>query len=299
VVNEPSHIPPPVTRHPSRPCARAGDWSAYVPLVRRAVARAARRYRLSRPAQADLESDAWLKLLEREPAILRRLRRARHPEAYLTRLAQNLVLDQHNAERGKWRPAASAQRHGADAVLADRLISRDRLPYDAAFEWLKCARPSMTDQQIASALCAASPRGGRHFLGLPALERVESPAPGPDEVYQLAESGLEIARVKAALRRAVQSLSDQERELVLDRYARGRRVADVGLARQLPAKPLYRRYSILLRRLRTELEAAGFDQIRIQHLLRQRHADWSRDDSCVVGALWEQRADRPRPALRA
>lgn len=268
------------------------DCEQWLAPVDRAVHRAARRYRLSTSDADDLRSDVWLKLLARRGRILRKLRTVSRTDTYLAKVACNLVLDKQNAEWGKWRPSAAARRGGAEAVLIDRLTTRDGLSQDAAEAWLRCARPG--------AAIAAGPgatnrpvRHGRRFVALEALDDLVSTERSPFDAWLASESAEDHARLRAALARAVRALSVADRGLLTQRYVWKMSVADIAVAEGIAAKPLYRYFETLLRNVRQELAAAGFDRAATRRMLGMDHLDW---DCGLDGAVVSIRLQPKRSA---
>lgn len=266
------------------------DCERYVGPVQVAVRRAGRRYRLSPCDMDDLQSEVWVKLLARRGRILRKLRAVSHVETYLARVAANLVLDRQNAERGKWRPSAAVRRAGTDAVLIDRLMTRDGMSSDAVDEWLRCARPAARPASDLAALIARADRRPRRFIGIDGLSELASTERSPFDASCRSESARDRARVKGALARALQRLPARDRELLIERYARRTTVAEIAARAGVEAKPLYRYFGTLLRNIRQELAEAGVDRAVALRLLADDGADWD----CGLDSEIVPRTMRPR-----
>ena len=88
------------------------------------------------------EFSSWvrLRLLEGDSAILRKFAGRSSPRTFLMTVIKRLYLDWRNKEWGKWRPSTAARRQGTVAIELERLVLRDRLPFDEAVEHLVFAR---------------------------------------------------------------------------------------------------------------------------------------------------------------
>ena len=285
------------------------DYTEYLKPVRTAVRRVAQRCRLSPADAEDLHSEVWLKLLAGEGRLVKEFRCRSRIETYLTTVALNLVRDRRDREWGKWRPSQAARRRGAVAVLAERLIARDGLTADAAEQWLRCTGADLASVSFHRAVLRRSAWPRRRFVGLEEVEALASPASSPFETLCRPKPA-EGAQLKAALVSAVQALASGDRELLLQRYAERRSVADIAAMRGVDARPLYAHLAKLLRRLRECLVASGFDRAAVARTLahgvvewdhdlhalgegRPRRIDWrSRDSSATGRGLRAQRAER-------
>lgn len=261
------------------------DYEQYVAPVNKAVRRAALRHRLSSSDADDLRSEVWLRLLARRGRILRKLRGVSRIDTYLAKVATNLVLDRRNAELGKWRPSAAARRGGPDAVIVDRLMTRDGLSQDAVEEWLRCARPASTAASRAGAFSNLPLRHPRRFISVDKLSDRSSTGPSPLDAWCASESAQDLARLKAALVQVLRALAPKDRELLTQRYFWRMSVAEIAAAGGAEAKPLYRYFETLLRRVRQGLAASGFDGADARRMLAQERVDWDCGlDAGVVSA---------------
>src|SRR5207244_609253 len=87
---------------------------------------------------------------------------------------------------------------------------------------------------------------------------VAAPSKTPFEQIAEAEVGMVAARAVVALRRLVKQLPAEAQRLLALRFARGQSTAHLARLLNVDDRLLYRQASQVLRRLRRELEGAGY-----------------------------------------
>jgi RNA polymerase sigma factor (sigma-70 family) len=256
------HPRPPASRPSAagpalRIVAKAGSApERYVADVAGAVASVARTFRLSAAEAEELQSDLWVRLLERDARVLRSFRGRARIGTYLVTIARNLIFDRRNKEWGRWRPSSAARRAGPEAVALERLTSRDGWTIAAATESLKSAG-LLSSSALAATLTRALPaRPRRRFVDVAQLESM--PAAGADTCAAAAAEREHVCReLQRALAAALERLSAEDRRLLGWRFVDGITVAMIAAMVNREAKSLYRHFYKLLRQLRESLEAAG------------------------------------------
>ncbi|MDP2052796.1 MAG: sigma factor [Acidobacteriota bacterium] len=242
-------VPTPVSPHPHelhRLCVEAVD---------RAIARTARRFRLTNDDAAELQSELWLKITAGQGRIIRRFRAQGTLETYLTRIAHHLLLDLRNRSWGRWRPCVAARQLGPSGVLFDRLVRRDGMTLDQAQCWFQTAHPASDWSGLAGLHEQLPKRPRRTFVPAELVDqhRCEPPV----DLQAHAEAARDRRRTLILLKRALRSLPPTDQHLLIRRYVDDATVsalADDGLGE---AKPLYRRCERLLRTVRHALERDG------------------------------------------
>jgi RNA polymerase sigma factor (sigma-70 family) len=234
-------------------------------LVDRVARTAARRQRLPFQDADDLRSALWVKLLDHDGHVIRRFSGRGSLFGYLVRVASRLVLDQHAAEFGRWRPSRRATRIGADAVAWMKLVHRDGLSAGEASAQVTIA--SAADRSRIDAILSRC-RPARRFVPIDASPAVQlaDRAPLPPSALQRRES---CQKIREALRAAIGELTPAERRLLRLRFHDGRRISEIATLDQRRAKELYREYSRLLVKLRGRLLTAGVDAGLVAHGLDQ------------------------------
>ena len=214
---------------------------------------------------------AWvrLRLVENEYAILARFRGECALRTYLTTVVATLHRDYRVHRDGRWRPSAAALHAGPLAVRLERLVYRNRLPFEQAVEVLQTEEVPPPTRRALAALFRAL-RARTPLRPVTADATLLEHASGTLDADAHVTGGEDAARrraVEGALARTVDSLPPEDRVILRMRFWEGASVADVARALGLPQKPLYRRLERLLAALRGALEAAGVDRLAVGELL--------------------------------
>jgi RNA polymerase sigma factor (sigma-70 family) len=218
-----------------------------------------RRHRLAGMEADDFRSIARLKLVDNDYEVLRKFEGRSSLRTYLTIVLDRVFLDYRNAQWGKWRPSAEAQRQGPVALRLEQLLSRDGYTFDESVEILRTqyrVRESRdTLYQIASRLPL---RASRKAHGEEAIRHIEDPAPPPDVTVARQQLRPRAVAARAALERAISRLDSEERLIVRLRFVNGLGIVDIARSLGVEQRPLYRRVEQILARLRRSLETDGF-----------------------------------------
>ena len=232
-----------------------------LPVIDGVVAQVCRRHRLTAAEADDFAADVRLHFIERNYEPLRRFEGRSSLRTYLTVVIQRLFLDRRNRLWGKWRPSADARRLGPIAMLFERLVTRDGWTVEQAAEALRTHHGVEVGGALA-ALCVkmAERQPSREVVGEQEAEAIASAAPPPDANVVRAEQGFLAKRVQAALERARQTLSPDERLILKMRFEQSVPIADIARTLQLDQKRLYRTVEQILAKLRRRLEAEGISR---------------------------------------
>jgi RNA polymerase sigma factor (sigma-70 family) len=230
-------------------------YTPYKDTIEAALAAACRSHRLAPDAADEFSSWARLRLLDHDQAILRKFEGRSTLRTFLLTVVQRLFLDWRNAEWGKWRPSAEAQRLGPVAIELERLVLRDRLSYSEAAHTL--AARGLASEPACDAVWVRLPQRPRRrrvaeaaLAGLPAHGQASD---GVDDD----EQDVEAQRVGEALERALLDLPPTDRVLIQLRYWSGFQVSRIARLTGEDQKALYRRFERLTAQLRQSLEAQG------------------------------------------
>ena len=217
------------------------DLDRYTGEVTKAVAFVAKTFRLSAGEAEELESDMWVRLLDREARVLRSFRGRARIGTYLVKIARNLLLDRRNKEWGRWRPSAAARRTGAVGEALDRLLSRDGWSLDAAEQSLKCSGMVPKGVSLNSLAAVLPVRQKRMFVDVDVLKSIAS-----NVQEQPGSCSLERVRAAGGLQRALDSvlgtLSAADRQLVAWRFVDGLTIAAIAPLVRVEARTLYRTF---------------------------------------------------------
>jgi antitoxin (DNA-binding transcriptional repressor) of toxin-antitoxin stability system len=128
------------------------DWQSFflnnLSLVERLIAFVCRKNGITGADAEDFASDAKLKLIEDNYAVLRKFEGRCSLPTYLTIIIQRYYLEQKIQEWGKWRPSLQARQRGDAAILLERLISRDGLERVQALEIVRQKYPEADSQTL-------------------------------------------------------------------------------------------------------------------------------------------------------
>lgn len=221
------------------------------------VARAlARRHRLSPDDAEELRSAARFKVFENDYAVLRRFEHRSNLRTYLLIVIERDFLDARMAQWGKWRPCREAKRLGAVAVLLDRLLTRDRLPFDQACEVLRTNHRVVESREELYALSLRLPnRATRMMVGEGHLDALTTNAPAPEA--EVDRAAFDSVSVEDSLQAALAGLTPQDRLILKMHFSDNMSVAEISRALSLEQKRLYRRLDSVKAVLRREMESRG------------------------------------------
>lgn len=233
-----------------------------------------RRHRLVGMEADDFRSIARLKLVDNDYEVLRKFEGRSSLRTYLTIVLDRVFLDYRNAQWGKWRPSAEAQRQGPVALRLEQFMGRDGFTFDEAVEMLRTQYGVRESRDVLYEMASRMPlRTSRKVQGEEAIGHVEDPAPTPDAIVAREELRPQAANARAALDRAIFSLDPQERLIIRLRFVNGLGVVDIARTLQLEQRPLYRRLDQILQRLRKSLETDGFGAAEAGALLGEAWSD--------------------------
>jgi RNA polymerase sigma factor (sigma-70 family) len=239
---------------------------AHLPLIERVIAWVCSRRGLRGSDAEDFASAVKTRLIEHDYDVLGKFAGRSSLRTYLTAVINRMYLDFQIQRLGKWRPSAEARRLGPLAVGLERLVHRDGLLHDEAIEYLLSdSRVSLTRDELLT-LAARLP-------SRPARRPSAAPSAGPEQpdtsgdALERAERQALADRVFCAIRRALAGLPAEERLFLRLHFEGGLNVAQVSRALGREQKPLYIEKEVLLKRLRSRLEAEGIRQSDVQELL--------------------------------
>ncbi|HEX7086925.1 MAG TPA: sigma-70 family RNA polymerase sigma factor [Vicinamibacterales bacterium] len=237
-------------------------------LIERVIAYVCARNRLRAADAEEFASYVRLKLIEDDCAVLRRFEGRSSLQTFLGIVIQRLFLDYRIREWGKWRPSAAARRAGPDAILLERLLTRDGLSLQDAGEVMAAhhgVRLSPEELERLAALLPARARRTREHETV--LRRLPSPDPSPEELAMASDRQADAERLLAALDRAVDALDPPDRLALAMRFHEGRTVAEIARITGTEPRRLYARMARLFSEIRRTLEADGFDRAAVHDLL--------------------------------
>ena len=240
-------------------------------LIDRIVASTCRRNRLTKEESEDFASVVKLKLLADDYGVLRKFTGKCNGSLrnYLVVVVQHAYQDHRNHLWGKWRPSAEARRLGPLAMKLDTMLHRDGLTLDEA-----CALAAPGDREEMQRLATKlPPRAKRRMEDVQQLERLPSSDRSPEAVLIDRERETVGDALERVLAEAVKSLKPDDKALLHLRLERHLSLASVAKAYGVDARQLYRRWELLIKQLRAQLEKSGYGPAQVAWMLDPGAAD--------------------------
>lgn len=217
-----------------------------------------RRLNCTPEEREDFISQAHLKLIEDDYAILRKYAGRCSLRTYLVTVVRNQLYDFRRQRWGTWRPSMEAQRQGPAAIALDTLLHRDRVPRDEAIERLHAsARFAETREELRRLAETLPPHYPRIVEGEEALEELAAPRAGADRAVLAQEHVATVRSARSALAASMEELSEEDRVVLRLRFQEGVKVPRIAQILGQDQKALYRRCEHLLKTLRGILERRG------------------------------------------
>lgn len=248
----------------------AEQFLANLPLIERIIRYTWVRHRLSSTDRDEFASYARLALIEDDYRPIRLFNGRSRLSTYLTTVIERFFLDFRIRQWGKWRPSSQARRLGPLAIQLERLLTRDHLSRDEAFEQLRSTLPDPPAREELEDLHARLPvRIPRQMVSDAVLTTVAVNDPHLEQDLMAADRALLWARALKALNAALAGLDPLDRTIIVLRYQSGLTVPRMATMLQLEVKALYRRIDRLHEQLRRVLEDGGVSPADVHELLRE------------------------------
>jgi RNA polymerase sigma factor for flagellar operon FliA len=269
------------------------------PAIERAIRAVCRRHRMLTQDAEDFASEARMRLIQDNCAVLRRFERRSSISTYIRTVVTHLAQDWRNAHWGKWRPSAEARRQGPIAIELQRLMQRDGLTFEEACQTLRMNfRVTQSRDDLRAMVCESRQACRRRFVTDKLLENCATTDPAPDDLADWRAAADAADYAVAHLAQAIAALAPTDALLIRLRFDEGRRIVEIARALGMEAKPLYRRLERLLAQIKSELEMRGVGAAAVRDLLiRQAFAEQSeRTIHHDAGAplAWRARSDDRR-----
>ncbi len=234
------------------PRERQHAVAANYPSVERGIRTVSRRFALTDDQTDELRSQVWLKLLEQEGRVFRRFNGRSRLSTYLTKVIARIHLDGCRSASGRWRASAEARRTGKTALVLERLLMRDGLTFDEAYEVLKTNfRVAETREQLEALRLRLPVRAPRQVVGETALALIPSRDPVL-EASMSTDHSLD-ASIKRALHQSIRSLSLRDRRILILRFQHDWTAPQIAEHLGVTSKTVYRRLDQTLTNLRSSL----------------------------------------------
>jgi RNA polymerase sigma factor (sigma-70 family) len=231
----------------------------YLPIIDAVTANMCRHHRLRADDREEFSSYVRLALLERDAEVLRQYTGTGTAVAFLRVVIGRLLFDFRCERWGRWRPSATARRHGQIGILLDRLLNRDGLGIDEAVEIAHTNYGVPIHPLDLWKLCQSLSLRPVRYRPVPEDEArdVASSDQPPDLVLLDRERTGHRTRLLDAVAQARSRLSGQEQLILKMRLDDGLPVSRIALALHLDQKRLYKTLAHLLAEIREALRAQG------------------------------------------
>jgi RNA polymerase sigma factor (sigma-70 family) len=224
-------------------------------LIERITRFVARRHHLSRADAEEFAGIVRLRLVEDDFAVLRKFEGRSGLATYLTVVIERLCQDYSIAQWGKWRPSAAARRLGAAAVLLERLVVCDGLPFEEAVEAMQTNHGVDATRHELWAIFAQLPERTTRWNASRESRRAGEGVADP--AFRSHEEQTDVDRLSRALADAVGALSPVDQRLLKLRFEHALPVSRIAEITGDESRVLYRRLHHVIRTLRQSLEAHG------------------------------------------
>ncbi|HYI11805.1 MAG TPA: sigma-70 family RNA polymerase sigma factor [Thermoanaerobaculia bacterium] len=233
--------------------------TANLPVVERAVAFAARRYRLDPADAEEFAAVVKLRLVDNDYAILRAYEERSSFSTYISIVVQRMALDFRIHAWGKWHSSAEAKRLGPLALELEKLLHRDGRTIEDSEKILATRYPEATRQSLVS-LAARLPERApkRRDVALEEAESVAVTRPAEVEEPVFADERRRTSERVSSIMAAVMSRLPEDQRLILQlRFEGGMTVAQIARSLGVDQKLTYRQIERNMRDFRRELERFG------------------------------------------
>ena len=241
----------------------------HLDLIQRKLHQVSRHSGLPELEAEELCSWALFKLIEDDYRILGQWEGRSSFPTFLRVVLVNLMRDYRIRIWGKWRPSAAARRLGPEAVLLEKLLVRDGLPWDEARERLRLEHGISLSPEELDRLAAVLPRPqGRWRVGEEELLHVliDGQVEIRIEEKERARTADHLSELLAPL---LASLPAEERLLLRLCYFEDLSMAAIAPILGRPQAELYKVRDRCLKKLRRSLTEAGLGSGQIRELLGQ------------------------------
>jgi RNA polymerase sigma factor (sigma-70 family) len=242
---------------------------AQLSVVESVTAYICHRRRLSADEADEFAAHVRLKLVENDYGILRQFQGRSSLRTYLTTVIERVFLDYRTAQWGRWRPSVEAKRGGSVGVLLDRLLNRDGMTFDEAYQAMQTNYSVTMSRDELYALSVRLPARVQRRAVADTFSTIPAADGSPERALEREEAARLAGAVKAALKQAFSELPADDRRLLEMRFREGRQVVDIAQTLGTPSKPLYRRLEQIVRTLRRPLAVIDAGQPGLgSHLFR-------------------------------
>ena len=238
----------------------------HLDLIDQIVRKTGRHRHLSAAEREDFAGFVHVRLIEDNYAILRKFQGRSSWFTYLTAVIERMGFDFCAEMWGRWRPSAMAERLGPEAVLLERLVTRDSHTIEEAIALVRHHDVELTDAELRSIWDRLPARVRTIEVGEDAAAGL-SGNDTSETLVEEAEREQAIGRLNRGLRAAFAEIAAQDRVTIALHFDHKLSIAKIAELTGSSVPTLHRR----LKKSFTQLEAAlvreGFDAREIADLI--------------------------------
>jgi RNA polymerase sigma factor (sigma-70 family) len=262
--------------HPPAPPGSPQElFLANLDLIEKLAELVSRRHHASVEEAEEFASELKFKLMADDYAVFRKFKGTSSLKTYLATVAVNVFRDFRNRRWGKWRASAAARALGPVAIRMEELVDKEGRSFEDACEILLTNhKVAASRRELLEIWKRLPPRTSRRMEGEEELQDLPAPGARPEERVLERELRETRARISLALKKALDSLSSDERLLIRMSIVDSLKIVDVAKSLCMEQKPLYRLREKILRKLRTGLEREGVRWEQIADLLNRADFSW-------------------------
>jgi RNA polymerase sigma factor (sigma-70 family) len=228
-----------------------------------------RRNHLSDDDTAEFTSEAKFRLIENDYAIIRKFEGRALLSTYLTTVLNRLYHQYRIEQRGKWRPSAEARRLGDDAVVLERLTTRDGLTLHEAIETLTTGASRVTRDGLEQIYLRLPARPPRPVLVSDEVTGEIQIASDTDERIGARERQQTARAVIAVIDGYIEGLPAEDCVVLRMRFHDRLQVPEIASRLHIDQRRIYKRLDKHLKAMRRALEEAGVGRDDVDEMVQR------------------------------
>lgn len=208
----------------------------------------------------DFRSSALLKLMAKDFHVFQQFQGKASLAGYLSTVLNTHLLNYRDKVWGKWRPSTAACRLGQDAVLMERLLTRDAYSFSETIQIMKTNyRVKLSEDKLHSLAKKLPVRLNLDIQGGDQVEFLNSEGGNQEKNPDNQKLTLLSETITSILVSEFQTLAHEDRTILRLHFLKGITIATISKSTGKDQKRLYLRVSKLVKQLRIRLEKEGID----------------------------------------
>jgi RNA polymerase sigma factor for flagellar operon FliA len=238
----------------------------HLDLIDQIVRKTGRHRHLSAAEREDFAGFVHVRLIEDDYAVLRKFQGRSSWFTYLTAVIERMGFDFCAEMWGRWRPSAMAERLGPEAVLLERLVTRDSHTIEEAIALVRHHDVELTDDELRRIWAQLPARIRATEVG----EDAAAALSGNDSSETLVEDAdreRAVERLNRGLSAAFAQISPQDRVTIALHFDHKLSIARIAELTGSSVPTLHRRLKKSLTQIEAALRRDGFDARHVSDLI--------------------------------